>query len=229
LSRDPAEQQRVIIVGPSTTEADLLERWGEELQVKVSRTPLDEPVGLGDTRPVFAVIDAGEDPPLAVAECARLHARHPALPLVLLGTTEVCLERAALRAGATVFLPRPIALDRLRSYTQRFAETWHAVRTDRSILLGAAVRLDVHGRRLHVDGKEHTLTADGFRLLQYLVQRPGKAVSADELVEAGVLLPGQKSRYRAAIFELRKQMRTGGALISSVRGFGYRFDLRKPE
>jgi DNA-binding response OmpR family regulator len=76
-------------------------------------------------------------------------------------------------------------------------------------------------------GREVSLTATEFRLLEYLMSRPGIVFSREQLLDA-VWGHGRAVTDRTVdvyILRLRQKIETAGAsYIRSVRGFGYSFN-----
>jgi DNA-binding response OmpR family regulator len=76
---------------------------------------------------------------------------------------------------------------------------------------------------------ERALSRGKFELLSYLIQHTGRAISAEELVRAGVLAVSQRSRYRAIVLELRAHLGDARSAIRTVQGYGYRFEPPRDE
>jgi len=214
----------VVVLGPESVEVTELRAWGRERGVRVVCGPLENARNFDVDAADLVVLDALENPALAIAECAFFHRARPILPLLFLSPIGPELESAALRAGATVYLARPLAAARLRRYADRFAVGGFAPRSPAGVLVDDGVVLDLEGRRLFVDGCERPLTPDTFALLQYFVEHPGRAIAARELLRNGIFAAGQGQRYRAAVFELRRRLGKAARTINVVRGYGYRYD-----
>jgi two-component system, OmpR family, phosphate regulon response regulator PhoB len=90
--------------------------------------------------------------------------------------------------------------------------------------LTASAHLDVAGQRLFLDGREEPLSPLRFEILRYLVERPGRLVTARDLVRARILGAGSEQRYRGIVKEIRDRLGPAHAVIRTVRGAGYRFD-----
>lgn len=90
-----------------------------------------------------------------------------------------------------------------------------------------ALRLDLAGRVVEVDGKPVELTKVEFDLLATLARRPGQALTRDALVEK-CLDPDRMGTPRTLdvhISRLRKKLGSESARIATVWGIGYRFDM----
>jgi two-component system phosphate regulon response regulator PhoB len=90
-------------------------------------------------------------------------------------------------------------------------------------------RLDRNGRRVHLGERELTLTSTEFNLLEFFLTHPGRAYSRDQLLDA---VWGQ-SHYVTPrtvdvhVRRLREQMEDAPETpryLTTVRGFGYRFE-----
>jgi class 3 adenylate cyclase len=85
--------------------------------------------------------------------------------------------------------------------------------------------LDVHGRRLKVEGHRRDLTKLEFQVFQFLTQRQGQAVSRAVLRRQvwGHRGDGASNVVDAVIRSLRKKLGPRAATIDTVSGVGYRF------
>jgi two-component system, OmpR family, alkaline phosphatase synthesis response regulator PhoP len=76
-----------------------------------------------------------------------------------------------------------------------------------------------------VKGNPVFLTAGEFRILHFLIRRPGWVFSRDQIITAvkGDDYPVTERSVDVQIVGLRKKLGTAGNLIETVRGVGYRF------
>jgi two-component system, OmpR family, phosphate regulon response regulator PhoB len=95
---------------------------------------------------------------------------------------------------------------------------------EQPLLLTASSLLDVAGQRLFLDGREEPLSPLRFEVLRYLLERPGRLVTARDLVRARILGAGSEQRYRGVVKEIRDRLGPAHDVIRTVRGAGYRFD-----
>ena len=112
-------------------------------------------------------------------------------------------------------LPAPLVL------TAEEAETLSIAALDRPVALTRDVCFDVVGRRLFVRGHEEPLSPLRFEILRHLLERPGRVVSARDLVRAGILGRGSEQRYRGVMKEIRDRLGPAQDAIRTVRGKGY--------
>ena len=86
--------------------------------------------------------------------------------------------------------------------------------------------------RVELTGKEISLTATEFRLLEFLMSRPGVVFSREQLLDAvwGHDRAVTDRTVDVYILRLRQKIEAEGgvAFIRSVRGFGYSFNAETP-
>jgi DNA-binding response OmpR family regulator len=100
------------------------------------------------------------------------------------------------------------------------------------VLQSGGVELDAGSRQVRLEGASLTLTATEFRLLEFLMSRPGIVFSREQLLNA-VWGQDRAITDRAVdvyVLRLRQKVEkdpAAPALIHSVRGFGYTFEPRR--
>ncbi len=100
------------------------------------------------------------------------------------------------------------------------------------MLQAGGVELDASSRQVRLDGSPLALTATEFRLLEFLMSRPGVVFSREQLLNA-VWGQDRAITDRAVdvyVLRLRQKVEKDPAaptLIHSVRGFGYTFEPRR--
>jgi DNA-binding response OmpR family regulator len=100
------------------------------------------------------------------------------------------------------------------------------------VLEAGGVELDPSSRQVRLHGAPLSLTATEFRLLEYLMNRPGVVFSREQLLNA-VWGQDRAITDRAVdvyVLRLRQKVEQDPAnpiLIHSVRGFGYTFEPRR--
>ena len=97
------------------------------------------------------------------------------------------------------------------------------------ILRADNVELDRDSCRVRLGGKPLSLTATEFRLLEFLMSRPGVVFSREQLLDSvwGMDRAITDRTVDVHILRLRQKVEADPAnplLIRSVRGFGYLFD-----
>lgn len=94
-------------------------------------------------------------------------------------------------------------------------------------LEGQRFELDIARRELRVGGRQVKIQPKVFKLLQYLIERPERAISKDELMEE--LWPGlhvSETALTRCVMKARRAIGdkdTAASVIQTVHGHGYRF------
>ena len=145
----------------------------------------------------------------------------PVLLLTALGSVE---DRVAgLDAGADDYLVKPFDFDellaRIRAMVRRRGTQSSNVISHRGL------ELDMAARTVHRDGREISLTAKEYSILEYLMQNIGRAMSRDRLSTHvwNYDYDGGSNVIDVYMHHLRKKLDTGHEekLITTVKGVGY--------
>ncbi len=145
----------------------------------------------------------------------------PVLLLTAMGTVE---DRVAgLNAGADDYLVKPFDFDellaRIRAMIRRGGERASSVMTSGDLTL------DSSSRRVERGGKEISLTAREFDILEYLMQNEGKVLSRDKLSNHiwNYDYDGGSNVIDVYVCHLRKKIDDGHdeKKIITVKGAGY--------
>ena len=149
-----------------------------------------------------------------------------AVPVVILTarTDERSIVRG-LRGGADDYLVKPprIAelMARIETVTRRAAV---AAAGSSPVVTTGDVRVDLAARRVEVGGEPVALTQKEFELVEALVERPGSAVSRQQLMDRiwGDAFVAVSRTLDVHMTGLRAKLNRPG-LISTIRGYGYRW------
>lgn len=152
----------------------------------------------------------------------KLRARGSSVPVLILTAADSVEQRVkGLDLGADDYMAKPFSLQeleaRVRALTRRGMGT-----TSNAIKHGPLV-YDQAGRVATLDGKMVELSARELGLLEVLLQRAGRLVSKDQLVER-LCEWGEEVSLNAIevyIHRLRKKIEKGPVRIATVRGLGY--------
>jgi DNA-binding response OmpR family regulator len=131
-----------------------------------------------------------------------------------------------LELGANDYIVKPFFI---RELIARIKIQFRDQSAPPPILQAAGLELDRTSCRVRLRGDELSLTATEFRLLEYLMNRPGVVFSRSQLLDAvwGQDRSVTDRTVDVYILRLRQKIETdpaNPALIRSVRGFGYSFD-----
>ena len=143
------------------------------------------------------------------------------MPVLILTARDNWHEKVAgIDAGADDYLTKPFHLEellaRLRALIRRAGG--HA---SAELRCGALV-LDTRQCRVSVDGQALVLTGHEYRVLAYLMQRPGQVVSRSELIEHIYAQDCDRDSNTVEVFVARLRKKLPEGAIETVRGLGYR-------
>ncbi len=169
---------------------------------------------------------------LAVCRALRGDERTRAIPLIMLTAKAAETDRiVGLEMGADDYIVKPFSprelVARVRAILRRAAQSREA---DRAIRHGDLV-IDQARHEVLYRNAPVALTATEFRILHFLVARPGRVVSRNEIMDAAM---GADSlvfdrTIDVHITAIRRKLGKGGERIETVRGFGYKLRDRDDE
>jgi DNA-binding response OmpR family regulator len=136
-----------------------------------------------------------------------------------------------LELGANDYMVKPFSV---RELIARIRNQLRGQLSPERVLRADGIELDRDSCSVRLDGKPLTLTATEFRLLDFLMSRPGVVFSREQLLDYvwGVDHAVTDRTVDVHILRLRQKVESDPAnptLIRSVRGFGYLFEASKPE
>jgi len=138
-----------------------------------------------------------------------------------------------LEIGANDYVVKPFFVRELIARIKlQFRGAVGAQAAPARVLESAGLELDPSSRQVRLNGTALALTATEFRLLEFLMSRPGVVFSREQLLNA-VWGQDRAITDRAVdvyVLRLRQKIETDPAtpvLIHSVRGFGYTFEPRR--
>jgi DNA-binding response OmpR family regulator len=149
------------------------------------------------------------------------------LPIIFLTARASESDRIlGLELGANDYVVKPFSV---RELIARVRNQLRAPATPVRMLRREGLELDRDGCRVRLHGKALTLTATEFRLLEFLMSRPGIVFSREQLLDYvwGVDRAVTDRTVDVHILRLRQKVEAdpaSPALIRSVRGFGYLFE-----
>jgi two-component system OmpR family response regulator len=177
---------------------------------------------LGDTEPYDVVIlDLGLPVMDGVSVLKQWRRDGRKMPVLILTARDRWSEKVAgFDAGADDYVTKPFQLEevlaRIRALIRRAAG--HA---SAELECGGLV-INSGSGRVTVDGTPIKLTAQEFRLLDYLMHHKGKIVSRTELTEHIYDQDFDRESNTIEVFVGRLRKKLGAEYIHTVRGLGYR-------
>ena len=152
----------------------------------------------------------------------RLRGRGSALPVLILTAADSVEERVrGLDLGADDYMAKPFALQELEARVRALVRRVSGVAS--GLIRHGPLTYDQAGRVASIDGKMVELSARELGLLEVLLQRAGRLVSKDQLVDRLCEWGEEVSNNAIEVYihRLRKKIEKGPIRIATVRGLGY--------
>ena len=152
----------------------------------------------------------------------RMRGRGSALPVLILTAADSVEDRVqGLDVGADDYMAKPFSLQELEARVR--ALTRRGVGGTSSTIKHGPLVYDQAGRVATMDGKMIDLSARELGLLEVLLQRTGRLVSKEQLVERLCEWGEEVSNNAIEVYihRLRKKIERGPVRIATVRGLGY--------
>lgn len=157
----------------------------------------------------------------------RLRARNSSLPVLILTAADSVDERVkGLDLGADDYMAKPFHLNELEARVR--ALTRRGMGGGPTVVRHGSLTFDQVGRVAHINGQMLDLSARELGVLEVLLQRIGRLVSKEQLVDHLCEWGEEVSNNAIEVYvhRLRKKIEPSGVRIITVRGLGY--CLEKP-
>jgi two-component system OmpR family response regulator len=152
----------------------------------------------------------------------RLRARNTPVPVLILTAADSVEQRVkGLDLGADDYMAKPFALSELEARVR--ALTRRAVGGTQTVLRHGPLSLDQVGHAAFLNDRMLELSARELSLLEILMQRPGRLVSKEQLVDHLCSWGEEVSTNAIEVYvhRLRKKIEAEAVRIVTVRGLGY--------
>ena len=168
---------------------------------------------------------------LELCKAIRAHPELAPTPVIFLTARASETDRiVGLELGANDYIVKPFFV---RELIARVKVHFRSDKPVSKILRAGDLELDRTRCIARMGGGELALTATEFKLLEFLMGRPGKVFSREQLLDAvwGHDRAVTDRTVDVYVLRLRQKIeREGGpAFIRSVRGFGYSFNVEVPQ
>ncbi len=161
--------------------------------------------------------------------CSELREHDLDVPIIMLtakGQEEDIIR--GLNLGADDYVTKPFNIRELLARTDAFLRRYHRVESQ-AYRFGNC-ELDVPSHKLFKAGHEVSLTTKEFRMLEYFVQRPGRALARNDIIDAvwgNSVIVTSRSVDRC-VATLRAKVEPDPhhpTYIQTIRDIGYRFEI----
>jgi DNA-binding response OmpR family regulator len=177
-------------------------------------------------RPAAVLLDVGLPGMDGIELCRRLRAEEDWTPILFVTARDDEVDRVVgLELGADDYITKPFSPRELVARVTGVLRRVHGVTDAGRHLQVGEVRLDLAARRAFARGVEVALTATEFDLLAYLMRRPGRVFTREQLLSAvwGYASPSGTRTVDVHIAQLRGKLGTASP-VRTVRGVGYAVD-----
>jgi len=161
--------------------------------------------------------------------CKRIRAVS-AVPIIVLSVKgEERAKVEALDSGADDYVTKPFGTDELLARVRAALRRSQVGPTDVPSFEAGDFRVDLEGRRVHVNGNEVRLTPKEFDLFVYMARHPNKVITHRTLLEAvwGEASQEQPEYLRVFMGQLRKKLEpdpSNPRYLVTEPWVGYRFN-----
>ena len=149
------------------------------------------------------------------------------LPVLMVTALTMTEERVrGLNEGADDYLGKPFEPDELVARVSALLRRSHSEKSE-SMQHGQSIALNEEGMEALVDGVPLTLRPMEFKLLQVMMEKPGRVLSREQLLDKvwGMDSFVEERTVDATVKRLRKELDLygRGEVIQTIRGMGYKF------
>ena len=168
---------------------------------------------------------------LEICKAVRAHPELAHVPVIFLTARASETDRiVGLELGANDYIVKPFFV---RELIARLKVHFRGQQPVSKLLKCGDLELDRARCRVHLSGQEVSLTATEFRLLEFLMSRPGVVFSREQLLDAVWGHDRAVTDRTVDVYILRLRQKIEGdesmSFIRSVRGFGYSFNSEVPQ
>jgi DNA-binding response OmpR family regulator len=217
----------IVVVEDDTNISDLVDLYLRREGFRVIQASTGEAglAAIEREHPRMAILDVGLPGPMDGLEVCRRVRASRSLPVLMLTARDGEVDRVlGLEMGADDYVTKPFSPRELVARVKAILRRSDGGAQERSeVLVAGRVEVDVLRREARVDGVVVQLASKEFQLLQFLAERPGRALSRQQLLDGvwGQGWFGDDRTVDAHVRQLRKKL--GDALpLNTVWGMGYR-------
>lgn len=186
------------------------------------KTGVEADSALGTAEFDLLILDLGLPKMSGLDVLKRLRSRDSHLPVLILTAQEGVESRVrGLDLGADDYLAKPFALVELAARARALTRRGHAGAP--TVITHGVLTYDTVGKIACLNGAPIELSARELAFLEILVQRAGRMVSKEQLVDHLCEWGEEVSTNAIEVYvhRLRRKLDAGGVKINTVRGLGY--------
>jgi DNA-binding response OmpR family regulator len=216
----------IVVVDDEPNIADLVDLYLAREGFRVLKTETGEGglQAVRDHRPRLVVLDVGLPDVDGLEVCKRLRATSQ-IPVIFLTARDSEVDRVVgLELGGDDYLTKPFSPAELVARVKAVLRRVDGGPAPEVMQIGE-VAIDAGRREVRVAGEPVEFTTKEFDLLRYLAERPGLALSRQQILDGvwGYDWYGDARTVDVHIAQVRKKL--GDAVqIKTVRGVGYRLE-----
>src|SRR5260221_10951858 len=181
------------------------------------------------SRPRLVVLDVGLPDIDGLEVCRRLR-RTSSIPVIFLTGRDSGMDRIlGLELGADDYMTKPFSPGELVARVKAVLRRADGGGATAAVVQAGNVAIDVGRREVRVDDVVVEFTAKEFELLRFLAERPGLALSRQQILDGvwGYDWFGDARTVDVHIAQVRKKL-ADHIVITTVRGVGYRLEAPRP-
>lgn len=229
---DPQPRRPILIVEDDRNIASLVERYLQKDGFETVSAG-DGDTGLALARradPALVILDVNL-PGIDGWEVCRALRRDSDVPILMLTARAEEMDRVVgLSIGADDYVVKPFSprelVERVKAILRR--TTARTGPSAAAILESGPIRLDPERHAVSIDGADVALTPSEFKLLQTMMQAPGKVFSRDELLDrlydnGGVVVDRVIDVHMGKLRQKLEPDPSTPRFLLTVHGVGYRF------
>jgi len=179
-------------------------------------------------RPDLVVLDLmlPDVPGTEVCRRLRTDAELGTVPILMLTARSEEIDRVVgLELGADDYVTKPFSPRELVLRARAILRRTRADGDPAKLMRSGLLELDPERHRCRVSEQDIKLTAKEFELLRALMERPGRVMTRDRLLDEvwGSDITVTSRTIDTHLKRLREKLGDAGDLVETVRGVGYRF------
>ena len=220
---------RILVVEDDPDIASLVERYLEKAGFAIERASngRDALQTIASKPPDLVVLDLMLPQVDGLEVCRRLRAgeRTAAIPVIMLTARAEESERiVGLELGADDYLAKPFSPNELVTRVRALLRRVHRGAPAAKTLSYGPISVDTERHLVSAGGRDVTLTAKEFLLLEYLLQHRGRVLSRDILLTDvwGYRYTGGTRTVDVHVRRLREKLPLLATALVTVKQFGYK-------